>query len=53
MIVVAPLREVVCEFQARGIGGCVFKVDHDELFVRILWEEKRRRGVACRWRLGN
>jgi len=33
VVVVAPFCEVVCEFKARGIGGCVFEVDDDELFV--------------------
>lgn len=37
MVVVAPLREMVCEFQTRGIGGCIFKIDNYELFVGVCW----------------
>lgn len=44
VVVVAPFREVVCEFQTRGIGGCVLEVDDYELFVCILREEK---GTGC------
>ena len=37
MVVVAPLREMVCEFQARGVGGCIFEIDNYELFVGVCW----------------
>ena len=37
MIVIAPLRKMVCEFEARCIGGCVFEVDDYELFVGVRW----------------
>lgn len=43
MIVVAPFRKVVCEFQTGGVGGGVFEVDNYELFVVIGWEEERGR----------
>lgn len=35
VIVVAPLRKVVCEFQARRVCICIFKVDDDELLVSV------------------
>lgn len=41
VVVVAPFREVVCEFQAGGVGVCVFEVDDDELFVGVCGEEER------------
>jgi hypothetical protein len=40
VVVVAPFCEVVCEFQTTGIGGCIFEVDDDQLFVGVLREEK-------------
>lgn len=40
MVVVAPFCEVVCEFEARGVAGGVFEVDHDELFVGVGGKEE-------------
>jgi hypothetical protein len=42
VVVVAPFCEVVCELKTGGVGGGVFKVNDDELFVRVGWEEKGR-----------
>lgn len=35
VVVVGPFGKVVCKFEARHVGGGVFKVDHDELFVLV------------------
>lgn len=35
VVVIAPFCEVVCEFEARDVGGRIFKVDDYELFVFI------------------
>ena len=40
VVVVAPFGEMVCEFQAGGVGGGVFEVDYDELFVFVGGEEE-------------
>lgn len=40
VVIVAPFREMVCEFEARCVGGCVFEVYDDELFVGVLGKEK-------------
>lgn len=37
VVVVAPFCEVICEFEAAGVGGGVFEVDDDELFVGVGW----------------
>lgn len=42
MIIIAPFCEVICELETRGVGGGVFEVDDDELFVGVSWEEKGR-----------
>lgn len=47
VIVVAPFRKVVCELETRRVGGCIFEVNNDELFVRVLREEERGRGRAA------
>ena len=39
VVIVAPFCEVVCEFEAGKVGGCVFEVDDDELFVGVLRKE--------------
>lgn len=46
MIIVAPLCEVVREFETWCVGRGVLEVDNDELFVTVRWEEERRFG---RW----
>lgn len=35
MVVVGPFGEVICKFEPREVGACVFKVDDDELFVFV------------------
>ena len=45
MVVVAPFGEVVGEFESAGVGGGVFEVDDDELFVLVCGEEER--GFTC------
>lgn len=35
MVVVAPFCEMVCEFEAWGVGGGVFEIDDYELFVLV------------------
>lgn len=37
MVIVAPLREVVCEFKAQRVGGSIFEVDDYELFMSVCW----------------
>lgn len=41
VVVVAPLREVVCEFEAGVVAGGVLEVDYDELLVGVGREEER------------
>ena len=36
MVVITPFCKMVCEFEAGRIRGCVFKIDHDKLFVGVL-----------------
>jgi hypothetical protein len=40
VVVVAPFCEVVCEFEAGGVGGGVFEVDDDELLVAVGGEKE-------------
>lgn len=42
MVIVAPFREVVCEFEAGDIGGSVFEVDDDELLVFVFGMQEGR-----------
>lgn len=37
VVVVAPFREMVCEFETRSVSGCVFEVDDYELFMGVCW----------------
>lgn len=39
-VVIAPFREVVCEFETRGISRGVLEVDYDELLVVVLGKEE-------------
>lgn len=41
MVVVAPLREMVCELESRQISVSVLEVNHNQLFVSVLRQEKR------------
>lgn len=43
VVVIAPFCEVVGEFKAGGVGGGVFKVDDNQLSVRVLGEKERGR----------
>lgn len=42
MVVVAPLREVVGELEARDVGSRVLEVDDDELLVFVRRLQERR-----------
>lgn len=33
VVIVAPFREVICEFKTNGVGRCVLEINDDELFV--------------------
>lgn len=50
VVVVAPLREVVGEFESRRIRRRILKVNHYKLLVGVLWKEERRRSRAGCWR---
>jgi hypothetical protein len=39
VIVIAPFREVVGKLQARRVCVCIFKVNHDKLFMFIRRKE--------------
>jgi hypothetical protein len=41
VVIIAPFCKVIREFEARGVGGSVFEVDYNELFVGVGREEKR------------
>lgn len=53
MIVVAPLCEVVREFQAGCVGRGILEVDDHKLFVGVLGKQEWRWGLSCRGRLGD
>jgi len=40
MIIITPFREMVCEFETRGIGTGVFEIYDYELYVGVLGEEE-------------
>lgn len=40
VVVVAPLCEVICEFETGGISGCVLKVDDGQLLVVVLGKKE-------------
>jgi hypothetical protein len=46
VVVVAPFREMISEFETGGIGRGVFEINDHELFVRILGEEEWGWGLA-------
>lgn len=43
MVIVTPFCKVICEFQTRCIGACVFEIDDDKLFVMVRRKEERGR----------
>ena len=36
-----PLAKMVRELKSPRIGGCVFEINYNEFFMRVLGEEKR------------
>jgi hypothetical protein len=42
VVIIAPFCEMVCELETRCVGGGVFKVDDNKLFVGVGWVEEGR-----------